>query len=493
MSVGSFAQGAPATVNRLIELGKNDNRAADIHRELCKTFGARRTGSQALAQAQRWAMRELTRFGWQNVRLEKWGEVPVGFERGPNRHARMVSPYASDIKFSSAAWTAGTRGPIQAQVVLQPTTMEDFEKIKDSIVGKWVLMARPVGMGSSRRPRPLSEADKQADPAAAELERVDNAMDKIAIAGRIYGGSDKRNLIHTHGTWTGLTWQTVPTDVRVNISMSDARTLRRLAEAGQAPVVEFNVDQRFLPEPVPQYNVVAELPGSDKKDELVIIGAHFDSWDSPGSEGASDNGSGSAIQLEAARMLAKSGAKPRRTIRLVLFSGEEQGLLGSLGDVKNLGDRLKKVSVMINEDSGSNFQTQVSGLKQWQAPVERALSDFNRAFPDRAIKFAPVDRPWMRGGGSDHAAYLQAGIPAFMWGKAGPQSYSYIWHTQNDTVENAFADGLRQMAINHALLAYNLACAEEMLYRPDKLPTVSDIVGPNVGGAPDDHDHDHDH
>jgi hypothetical protein len=80
-----------------------------------------------------------------------------------------------------------------------------------------------------------------------------------------------------------------------------------------------------------------------------------------------------------------------------------------------------------------------------------------------------------------------------MWGKAGPQSYSYIWHTQNDTVENAFADGLRQMAINHALLAYNLACADEMLYRPDKLPAVSDIVGPNVGGSSDDHDHDHDH
>ena len=129
---------------------------------------------------------------------------------------------------------------------------------------------------------------------------------------------------------------------------------------------EFNIDNRWIKGPIEVHNVVAELKGSEFPDEIVVVGGHLDSWNSPGSQGASDNGTGSCSTLEAARLLIKSGVKPKRTIRFILFTGEEQGLLGSTDYVKQHEAELPKISACIVDDGGSNYQSGASGYASWE-------------------------------------------------------------------------------------------------------------------------------
>ncbi|MBS1706493.1 MAG: M20/M25/M40 family metallo-hydrolase [Armatimonadetes bacterium] len=468
----SFAQGAPETRDRIIELGKGENQASQMLRELTANIGARRTGSQALHKAQVWAMEKLKKFGWKNVRLEQWGEVPVGFERGTNYSGGIVAPFPYTFPFSSAAWTAGTQGPLRAPAVMQPESMEEFNRVKDQLKGKWVIMQGLVGMRSSRRPDKPTEAERTKDPKAAELIDLDYALDTVGIAGRVYGEGDKRNLVHTHGRFTDLDPKNLPTDVRVNIGYSNYQMIKKMLDKGEPVELSFNVDQRFVPGKVPQYNVVAEWPGTDKADEIVLFGGHLDSWDGPGSQGANDNGTGSCVGLEAARLIAKSGAKPRRTIRLTLWSGEEQGLLGSVVQAKQSKDKGEKIDVAFIEDSGSSFHGALYAVPQWKDILEQAVADTSRAFPEHPIKVnVMTDGKWPRGGGSDHASYLGLGIPGLFWGKAGPQDYGHVWHTQYDRFEEAIPEAMVQMSTNMALTVYNVACADQMLWRPDTLPT----------------------
>lgn len=466
-----LAQASEADNQAIIRESKSNNQALTWLSQLSKDIGPRRTGSQNLGRAQDWAMKLLKSWGWQNVRLEKWGEVPVGFERGKNYYGGLVAPFKWNLKFSSAAWTAGSNGPRRAEVVLEPQTLEELRANPSKYKGKWILMQTMQSMRGSRPSPPMTADERTKNPAGAVREDVEKALDALGIAGKVFGQSEKRNWVHTHGTWSTINPKSLPTDVRVNISYSDHRLVRKTIESGRKPEVEFNVDQKFIPGAVPQYNVVADLPGFDKADEIVMIGGHLDSWDGPGSQGTSDNGTGTCINLEAARLISTTRSKPRRTLRIVLWSGEEQGLLGSQVDAAKV-DRMK-IAAVFNEDSGSNFQDSISAHPKWVPILERAFQPYRAAFPQWPVRVNSTNSDrWPRGGGSDHAAYLAKGIPAFAWGKRGPQSYGFIWHTLNDTFENAFPEALAQMSVNHALLALNVACSDEILWRPETMPVA---------------------
>ncbi|MBL8087920.1 MAG: M28 family peptidase [Chthonomonas sp.] len=485
-----WAQGDPGTIKVILSEGMDRNQAAVLLKELSYDIGPRLTGSKNLARGQQWAMQKLRSWGWQNVRLEKWGEVPFGFDRGPSSFGRMNQPVRWDLMFSSAAWMPGTDGPRKALTAIQPKSMAEFELRKDQLKGKWILMETAATMRGSRPLVPLTPELRTKNPALAALEDVEAALDKLGIAGKVFGGADKQNWVHTSGSWAPLVAGNAPKDTRVNIRFGDFRWIRRMTEAGRPVELEFNLDQYIGTKPVPQYNLVADWPGSSKADEWVMFGGHFDSWDGPGSQGTSDNGTGSSVSLEAARLIAMAKAKPVRSMRIILWSGEEQGLYGSAADAKKW-DRQKLVAVF-NEDSGSNYQSSLSVMPAWRPIIERALSDYAKAFPEQPIVVSDAGGQWMRGGGSDHASYLAQGIPAFAWGKTGPQTYRFIWHTANDRYTNAFLPGLRQMSVNTALLAYNVACAPEKLWRPEKWPLPAEPAPRSGGIAPED-EHDHEH
>ena len=202
----------------------------------------------------------------------------------------------------------------------------------------------------------------------------------------------------------------------------------------------------------------------------MIISGHLDSWDGPGSKATQDNGTGSAVTLEAARILMAVGAKPKRTIRFILWSGEEQGLLGSREYVKNLSDEEKaNISAVFVDDGGTNYEGGVSCIASMEPMLASAIAPVQAAFPDLPMTL-DVREKMSRFGGSDHAPFGLQGIPAFFWMESGSggregKNYRFIHHTQHDTLRYAVPEYLVQSATCAAVTAYNLACADTLLPR----------------------------
>lgn len=432
----------------IIDLSLTENRVMLHLRELCYSIGGRPTGSPELQKAEKWAMNKFKSFGYDNAHLEKWADVPVGFQRGPNNSAKMISPNEDDLPFTTNCWMPGTKGPKKGKVVLAPATMEELATAKDSLKGAWVLADAPVSMRGAN----ISKASAPLMKAIAES----------GINGLVFGS--KSDLLHTHGTWKDKTFENQPTNVEVTVRRADWDMLAENVKSGKKTVVEFNIDNRWIKGPIEVHNVVAELKGSEFPDEIVVVGGHLDSWNSPGSQGASDNGTGSCSTLEAARLLIKSGVKPKRTIRFILFTGEEQGLLGSTDYVKQHEAELPKISACIVDDGGSNYQSGASGYASWEPFFRPSFELMTKAFPSMPMKFSPSTN-YDASGGSDQAAFWAKGIPSVFMGKAGTQNYIHIWHTQYDRYEEVIPEYLKQVATSMAVVSFNIANADSMMPR----------------------------
>ena len=452
------AQSGPsvADATRIIDEGKNHNRVMSTLRGLTN-IGPRLTGSPQLARAQRWAMDQFKRSGCQNVHLEKWGETPFGFERGPRQVGRMVTPFVSNFQFSTPNYAPGTHGLVRGPAVKMPADLAAVTAQKESLKGAWVIMPKFVGV------RGPGEANSELDLAA----------DAAGIAGRIYG--EEKELVHSHGNWRGKSFDKPPTQVQVVVRRSDYNRITRNIDFGRHPQVEIDAENKWYRDPVPQYNVVAEIPGTDLKDEVVVICGHLDSWNSPGSQGACDNGTGSSVTIEAARILRAAKVQPRRTIRFILWSGEEQGLLGSRGYVETHKDELGKIVAVLNDDGGSGYQAGYHGIAAQKPILEAAFAPTVAAFPNMPQTFTVVPS-YDGGGSSDHAPFAWAGVPAYFTVEGGSKAdYGYVWHTQNDRYEAAVPEYLVQSSTNHAVVAFYLATINEQLPRFEPKATAIDL------------------
>jgi Zn-dependent M28 family amino/carboxypeptidase len=320
-------------------------------------------------------------------------------------------------------------------------------------------------------------------PKLQKLTAVDKALDDAGIAGRIYKSSGE--LVWTHGTWNDYTEETRPKTPLLVVRKSDYEMIEYNMKKGRDPQVEVDIEHIFTYREMPQSNVIAEIVGTEKPEEVVIISGHFDSWNGPGSTGASDNGTGSSSTIEAARILKAVGAEPKRTIRFILWSGEEQGLLGSRAYVEAHKDELDNISAIFVEDSGQNWQSGVGGLPEMMPMLSEALKPMANAFDDMPVKPHEVKR--LSRGGSDHGSFVNKGVPGFFLNKGGSLSYRHVWHTQNDKPSEVPEKNIRQMSTNMAVIAYNLACADDLMPRVALGRTTAH---PAVGGyfAEDDHD-----
>lgn len=477
LASAAFAQGDPSMIEKIVKEGRDKSKTYTILNELCDTFGPRLTGSPQLYKAQEWAVKKFKSYGLTNVHMEQWGEVPVGFYRGSRQVVKMTKPWKSDFVFTTPAWTPGTKGKIKITPILQPQTMEEFEAVKDKLPGSWMVMTRSAGL---RGP-------------SGNASEVEKAMADIKLAGRIYGAPDER--VHTGGRFTGLTMETLPEAADVRIRKSDYTTLVTALKAKRDTELELDIENHFVKGPVPQYNVIAELKGSEKPDEIVIICGHFDSWDGPGSKGANDNGTGSSVTIEAARILTQAGAKPKRTIRFILWSGEEQGLLGSRAYVEKHKDEMPKISAVFNDDGGTNYQGGYICIENMKDMLETAVAPSRTAFPELPIEIR-VQKEFAVSGSSDHAPFAWAGVPGFFTIEAGKADYGFVWHTQNDRPENSISEYLTQSSTNAALVAFNIAAADQLMPRVPARSTGTQ--GRPAGGTriyhdPSEHRHDDDH
>jgi len=457
-SIARAGDTASPTAKDLISIADTDNEVMDHLAYLTGKIGPRLTGSHNLEKAFEWTRSEFERFGLKNVHTEKWGEYPIFFDRGHMSGKIITDDGEAPFVFGTYAWTAGTNGPVRGPAYYYPRTQEELDAIKPgSLKGAWLLMR---GQGRGGRGQQNNK----------EREAIRKAMDEAGIAGVLRNvGAD---LILTDGRPSGITMKKLPTRVSVNMKSKDWKEIARRIDKDEPVSVELDIQNHFSEGPAPLFNVVAEIPGTEKPDEVVIVGGHLDSWD--GATGATDNGTGVATTLEAARLLAKAGAKPRRTIRFILWSGEEQGLLGSAAYVKQHKAELSKVSCILIHDGGTNY---VSGLEVTQAmrPIlEPALEGLNW---DEKMKFRchPVKHlPF--GVGSDHDSFLAVGVPGFFWDQAGPavpgsrlQNYDHEHHTQYDLFEAAIPEYQKHSAVVIAQGALAIANLDQLLPRDDIL------------------------
>ena len=433
-------------VDRVLSAAREENLAMEHLDYLSNRIGARLTGSDGLQNGCEWARDRFLSFGIENARLEKWGEFPVGFNRGPWT-GRMVEPSVKALTFGTNSWTAGTKGIVKGPAVMAPENDEQLTQIKDKLPGAWVLV--PAGTPGPRRGAPVDEFQKKRDAAYAEAK----------IAGTVRGG--RNELIITGGNHQ-ITWDTLPTVPTINMVKSSFDEVAGLVKEGKPVVLEFDIRNYFKKGPIPLFNVIADIPGTEFPDEYVIVGGHIDSWD--GATGTTDNGTGCATTLEAARILMKSGVKPRRTIRFMLWSGEEQGLFGSKEYVKAHPELMAKISAVLVHDGGTNYLSGLGVTKAMKADIDGALAPLVGL--EASMPFVIREMPGLRrGGGSDHDSFLAVGVPGFFWRQSGKAVYNQTHHTQHDTFDRAVPEYQKHSSVVAALGALGIANLDHLLSR----------------------------
>jgi carboxypeptidase Q len=436
---------------------------------LADRIGPRLTGSSQLDKASHWTMERFKEAGLPNAHLEPW-TIANSWTRGPAT-GQIISPTRHVLTLETGGWSAATKGALRGPVIgVAAEKAEDLQQYKGKLKGAIVVVGRPVEMVSPGNPLmtpwgentvpvalPKAEAAKPyGGEAARNFRQAQAKFFEEEGVGAVLRGSEKwYGLLNMSAAGREYAPSIIPT---AYISRENFTLLWRLLDAG-AVEAEVNIGSSFSGKPVEVYNTVAEIPGSEKSDEVVIIGGHLDSWDL--GTGATDNGTGSMAVLEAARALQKLGVKPKRTIRFVLFTGEEQGLNGSKAYVKAHQSKLGKISGVLVHDSGTGKVLTVGLMGNYavRETIDRALNPLARA------KEVGLAEPTLRSeGGSDHVPFDAVGVPGF-WCVQEGVDYDKTHHSQADTLDRVRWDDLTEGAQVLAVFAYNVAQLPEMLPR----------------------------
>jgi carboxypeptidase Q len=457
---------------------------------LTDVIGPRLSGSPAMRRANEWTAERFKAYGLSST-LEPY-DFGVTWERGPIS-VRLLEPFTRAVTAFSWAWTAGTGGKALAGPVVMTDLVnpDSFAVYKGRVRGAWLLAKPSSPVWNPDAPPP--SAEDSARVAAITWERQQLSADTSAEAirarrqwtidlpyllkaegalGTLVDGSKEHALMTMSGSPNRLS--PLPNMV---ISHEDYTHLERLITAGITPRLEAKVENKVGKSPVKQWNTVAEIRGSELPGQVVILGAHLDSWDL--GTGLSDNGAGSMVVLEAARAIARSGVKPKRTIRFILFSGEEEGLLGSRAYAAAHAAEADSVQAVLVIDNGTGMivgqalQGRDDLADTWRAllaPVESLGATTVRS----AVK-----------SGTDHLSFASYGIPAFNFDQH-PRGYFHTHHSQSDTFDKAVEGDLKQASAVMAATALELANLPTLLPRgprpgPDAVPTKPS-VGVAAGG-----------
>ncbi|UQV43803.1 M20/M25/M40 family metallo-hydrolase [Janthinobacterium lividum] len=442
-----------ATARRIVALGTSEPRAMDWLDILSNRFGGRMAGSDAYTHAAQWARMQLQQWGVQ-AELEEAGQIPVGFNRGP-WSGKMLAPQEQALRMATPAYTAGTRGVQQGLVTLGPATLEEALERAAQFKGTWVLTGGESG-GGGRDGTTIHQ------PRA-----ITRVLMEAGALGTIQSGEEPLYAASA----APATWATLPILPDIKLATSQYADIRQRLARGVAVTLEFDIRNWFYPGPVTYHNVVARIPGTEKPDEVVLIGAHLDSYD--GGTGAADNGGGVATMLEAMRLLALSEAKPRRSIMLVAFGAEEIGRKGAFAFAERHAGELKNIVMMLNRDGRPGAIDGIAIPSAWKpvfGRVEQALQDVHPVFGFAAtIQDVPRDasKAINARAGSDDAVFSLHGVPTPKFTVLGDFDYPRVHHTVLDTYENVlpFSSAQQYSAIAIALTAYEVANAPEELSR----------------------------
>jgi hypothetical protein len=497
-----------AALQRIKEEGLQRSQAMDHISWIADVYGPRLTGGPGIRQAADWTKKKFGEWSLANIHEESWA-----FGKGwqlVRFYAHMIEPQIMPIIGLPKSWTPGTNGTVQAEVVLAPiTTAADFEKYKGKLQGKIVLTqpARAVRLLDGRivlrmedddiaeaKTTPVPPARAGGGPGGFQqgqnfaqrvadfyqsegaIALIDRGPDGDLSAGgsdlswqaqRVDGGTI---FVGTGGARDENAGKGLPSVV---IAVEHYNRMVRILERNIPVKMELHVETKFLDEPAGKggFNIIAEIPGTDPKlkDEVVILGAHFDSHH--GATGATDNATGSVAMIEAMRILKASGVKPRRTIRVALWGGEEEGLMGSRAYVKeHYGDpatmqtkpEWDKVAAYFNLDNGTG---RIRGVwYQGNLGVRPIFEQWIEPLKDLGVEILGPRAV----GSTDHASFEALGLPGFQFIQERLEYNSRTHHSNMDFVDRVQRDDLIQQATVSAAFAYMAAMRNEKLPRKAK-------------------------
>ncbi|WP_394851239.1 M20/M25/M40 family metallo-hydrolase [Pendulispora rubella] len=501
-------------MNRVIDQGLQHSQVMQVAQYLTDSIGARMTNSPQMRRAEAWTQWQFRTWGLKNVRKDGF---PFG--RGWSiqwSSVRMATPRVIQLTAMPIAWTPGTNGWVTAPIVVAPMKHErDFEAWRGKLAGKVVLVSLPndgdePGDAPFKRltDEEIHKLDRyhqsEYDPAGIERQSKRFAFrakrdaflkSERAVAWARMSYRDGK-LLSGEGYTYGV--GETPALPGIEIAAEDYRRLARLAKTGPAPVLQFNCNVKFDDSDVNAYNILADIPGTDARAGYVMAGAHLDSW--VAGDGAADNGAGTVVVMEAARILSSLGLKPRRTIRFALWAGEEQGLLGSLAYIeKYLATRMppsgkpltgedaflrwpytfpikplpgyKDLVAYFNIDNGSG---KIRGIHaEGNVAATSLLRDWLQPFAGmgaNTVVSSPTD-------GTDHVFMQAIGIPAYQFIQDPLDYGTRVHHSGVDTFDHLKAEDLRQAAVVLAGLLLESANSEKALpHMP--IPTQRPVTNP---------------
>jgi hypothetical protein len=513
---------------------------------LTDRYGPRLTGSPNYEDAARWAVRQMSEWGLKNAHLEAWdfghpgwlNERAVGF---------LVAPVKENLKFEVLAWTPSTNGTVTASTIevtppegpeapsppagaapgpfpgrgaparLGPTKdeMEQWLAANQGRVrGKIVMVGKaaviPVDFNPPQKRRPDEQVKQQFDPnnpnagrgfgrggagrgpadpsrltAAQVNEKIDQWLVENGAAMRVNDAGREHGQIRAFNNRTFDPAKATPTVVLRN---EDYGRIERLMADGEEVRLEFNIVNHVYPEGQTSHNVVAEIPGTDKAGQIVMLGGHLDSWHA--ATGATDNAIGSSMMMEAVRLIQGLGLKPRRTIRIALWSGEEEGLLGSLAYVKqHFGTfedpkpEFANLDCYFNIDSGTG---RIRGASIFGPPEAAAILRTALApFADFGVAGA-LPSTSRATGGTDSSSFNNAGLPGIGLMQDPIEYQTHTWHTNLDTYERIVPDDVQKASAVIAAAVWQMASREQMIPRfaKEQMPAPVPVPGASPSTAP---------
>lgn len=500
------------TINRIADEGYNHGQVAALASHLTDRIGARLTNSPSMREAEKWTQQMFRQWGLQDVHSEAF---PFG--RGwwiESAHSRMVAPRALELRSIPIAWTPPTNGPVAAQVIVAPIRHpRDLAKWHGKLKGKIVLVSYPDApkddtTASFKRlddaelgklnayHQPNYEPDASADAVkrwfdlASETARFMAAEGAVALVKMSRAGD---GLVHGEGSFYQA-GSTLPLP-EIEMAAQDYRRLARLAKGGD---VTLEIDSRVHFEDKDQnaYNIIADIRGNDPKAGYVMAGAHLDSW--VAGDGAADNGAGTVVIMEAARILAALPVKPKRTIRFALWAGEEQGLLGSSAYIdRHLAKRPLSADPVLAKYPAYFARTYpitpLPGFNDMAGyfNLDNGSGKIRGIYAEGNFAAVPILRTWLapfdslgaskvvaqQTGGTDHELMAAIGLPAFQFIQDPLDYGSKVHHTNLDTFDHLRVDDLRQAAVILATVLLQAADSDAPMPR-NVLPRQPDATDP---------------
>ncbi len=460
---GVLAQDFPTdepVIKEMWEIGMENSQVEDLAHVLIDQIGPRLTGSEGLAKAQEWLLETYAEWGV-DARTEEYGTWD-GWRQGI-LHVDMLEPRLQTLEAEMLGWSPGTDGPVEAEVIIPPEGMSrsDANAWLATVKGKFVMVSPPEQMCRARqelveygRPETVARMDSvrratqilwnrrlSAIGSFSQREaRIDSAGAAGTLASRWSGGWGVNKVFRTYNK----------SAVGVDLSCEDYGLLYRLIDNGETVKLRINAEAEDLGV-VPQFNLIAEMKGTELPDEYVVLSAHLDSWHA--ATGATDNGTGTITMLEAMRILKEAYPNPKRTILVGHWGGEEVGLVGSGAFREDHPEVVEGLQALFNQDNGTwrfeklegqGFLDSSDHLHRWMSVVPRYISSH-----------IDVDTPGPQANrGSDHTSFVCAGAPAFRLQSPYDEYRQYTWHTNRDTYDKIVFDDLRENATLAAMMAY---------------------------------------